>query len=263
MSYKSLCRKLIRQDFPRYKRWSTLKNRTNKSLRKNAIINMLEVISGGDLNGLLDDISGYRKYYKALENIGFLFDQNKIEKNFSPYVKRKIIRMLRLGGLIRSEAKQLGFKCSKYLWKKCLTMSKPKKRGRKNIPNDLQLAIQDHMETLSKINVNRLIKTSIVNEENIKQKIDVPVKLRSETLQECYKSFPFNESLGFITFYKYIDKKFKKYSKFSDLCRICEFEKILKNRIINKANQLKFVSKSQNACFDIEEFKIFFQNLEM
>jgi len=262
MSYRILAKKLLNNS-KSFKRWSLLKKTTYKHLKLHIIIDMLRTISGNDLRSLLDDITSFEnnklneKYYDALNEIGLMYHNNKIEKNFSPYVKRKLIKCLRSSRVKRFEAKLLGFNCSKYLWRKCLSSNKPKKRGRHPIPQDLALAIQDHLEVKSVINVNQTVKSKFFIDGEKKSSIDIPVYHRTETLKECYNSFPFKDSLGYATFFKYKGNQFKKLTNFKDLCRICEYGKILKNKVFKKATEMEFVSQTGSKDFNIEEFKNF------
>jgi hypothetical protein len=91
------------------------------------------LISGGDPIAMIKDI--YReelgqinenKFMLALKNIGKMWGNKK----FNPLLKRKILKQIRLAGLKHKEAKSLGLKSSKHLWKACMS-DQYEKRGRK------------------------------------------------------------------------------------------------------------------------------------
>jgi len=75
------------------------------------------------------------------------------------------------------------------------------------------------MESNSSIAANRYLK-----------KIDKNAYYCNISLLEAYSKFDFIQSnrkpISFSTFYKYIDDKFKKPHRFSDLCDYCENYKV-------------------------------------
>jgi hypothetical protein len=167
------------------------------------------------------------KYKNALINIANLFEKKK--KIFRPFIRKRIINALRISGLSRREVNELNFKVCKYLWSEAKLVKEPSKRGRKEIQVDLKIAIQEHLEKYSNVSSNRSIKFPIGNDE----KTDIAVQHRNETLEIIYDNFPFKNEIKFSTFCKYIDKKFKKPHRLSDLCEYCEHGRNLKKKISN------------------------------
>jgi len=99
---QNLIKKIGKKRFPR---WSEQTSGGNFTTRIRTIRELLSTIAGGELNEMLDDILSLEmkerinfKYTCALSRIGLLF-VNKIEKNFKPFVRRKIIKALNESGI--------------------------------------------------------------------------------------------------------------------------------------------------------------------
>ena len=69
--------------------------------------------------------------------------------------------------------------------------------------------------TISSIAANRFLK----KEQNFAYYSSFP-------LIECYTKFEHKNSLSFSSFYKYLGNKYKKAHGFSDLCSLCEKNKV-------------------------------------
>ena len=52
------------------------------------------------------------------------------------------------------------------------------------------------------------------------------VMYRNSTIIEAHRTFAFRKAVPFSSFYKYIEKKFKKPHRLSDLCDYCEENKV-------------------------------------
>lgn len=73
------------------------------------------------------------------------------------------------------------------------------------------------MKSLSEIAANRYLK---------KQKTSA--YYCSVSLLQAYNEFEFRKDLSFSTFYSYVDAKYKKPHRISDLCDYCEKNKVYK-----------------------------------
>ena len=261
MNVKSVAKKLLNGSS--FGKWSYVKTSAYKRIKVYTILEILNRVSGNDVSEMLKDILEYEnknlneKYYLALKNIGTMYSTNKVEKNFKPFVKRKIIKQIRSAGLKRSESIAMGFNCSKYLWACCLSEKIPEKRGRKRVNEDLVSSIQQHLESLSVIVSNRSIKSSFKESNNLK--LDVPVYYRTKSLKEIYDSFPFKNEISFTSFFSYMNNQFKKPYRFNDLCQFCEYGKNLKKKLSGIAIQKGFVLVGAKEDI-ISEFRQYLEN---
>ena len=265
MNNKILLKKLSNEKF-KFKKWSEYKSSGFKTMRINQIHKLLEDLSGNDIKSMLRDVLRFTdlqnlndKYFSAISNIGTMYKNNKIEKNFKPHVKRKIIKQIKLSNIQYLDARSMGFKCSKYLWSKCLVEYEPKKRGRHLINDDLIASIQTHLESCSEIAPNRSIKSPTKSDV---PSYNVPVFYRNRTLKEIYSSFPHKEEISFASFCNYINPTIKKPHRFSDLCEICEFGRNLKFKLAEIAIEEGFICNNLNNEFDTNELTCFISNLK-
>ena len=84
--------------------------------------------------------------------------------------------------------------------------------------------------------------------------------IRHVSITEAYQKFPSKDSLSFSTFYKYIDDKFKKPARLTDLCDYCEFGKELKRELIDLAVTFEYDNLDQYQDLDTHQMRIYFQN---
>lgn len=263
MSYKFIIKRLLNGK-AQFKKWSDISSHKVKKLRLNAIIDLLFEISGND-ESIFNDLkqnknfSSNEKYQRALSKIGKMYENNKQELNFKPFVKRQLIRQLKLAGITHKESRSLGFKCSNYLWSNCSKDYQPKRRGRHSVIPDLVAAIQDHLKSCSETAPNRTIKSKYVDKNF--SKLEIPVYYRSQTLREIYDSFIYKEEISFASFCSYINPEFKKPHRLTDLCDICEYSRDLKRKLSEIAIELGYVCESSTEDFDAIELKSFIETL--
>lgn len=164
---------------------------------------------------------------------------------------------LRLSGFSFKEACSLGFKCSKHLWKYCLSNEPLEKRGRKLLNDDLIESIQQHLDTNSASASNRTVVSKDKNLNGLK--VDLPVKYRNATLLELYNSFEDKNELSFSCFCSYISKEFKKPRRFTDLCEYCEKSRSIKKQLVVTACNLNYINTT-NQEFKSDDLRKFILN---
>ena len=87
--------------------------------------------------------------------------------------------------------------------------------GRKQINNALKRSIDMHLQNNSSIAANRFLK-----------KQACCVRYRDGPLTQAFGTFPEKNLLSFSSFNKYVDCRYKKPHRFSDLCGFCEKNKV-------------------------------------
>ena len=83
-------------------------------------------------------------------------------------------------------------------------------------------------------------------------KIHVTARYLDCSLKEAYRSYPNSKSLCFSTFCKYMEKRYKKPCRLTDMCRYCEYGFLLKKKILEPAIERNYI---QNAYDDDEDLK--------
>ena len=224
-----------------------------------------------------------KKYKEALSGLGEV-----INNSVTPKKKHSYIYPLRKAGISRQEAKNLGFKFSKHLWKSCTSTNFRNPGGRPAITDTLKNEIAKHLSTqsVSEIAANRLIKQRISGPRNLNEefrnndpktwskqleKIEmdlIPVYNRKISIQESYNTFTdsyFDEAIKFSTFKKYMPKEFKKPFRKTDLCEYCEYGRCLKKNIIEfvKENHEEFFSTQDDndSHIQFKNYIQYFQNI--
>lgn len=267
--------KILNDNYIPAMKWSD-RNRTSIYDIKRKIRKLLFCLSGDDLIPMLEDVLEInekkelsKKYIEALKGISQAVNNTSIIKQKN---KHHFIRPLRKSGLSYVQAKELGFDFFGLLWKSCLNEEERNLGGRPSVGQNIASEIEKHMENLSNIAANRLVKVRTFSERNpcvkfTKKKLSDNYKnalYRQTTLYEAYKNFiNQNENLkgkiGFATFYKYVDNRFKKPSKSTDLCDYCEYGKEI-------IKELKSYIEANNHYFDqewnAENLSIFFNQLD-
>jgi hypothetical protein len=220
---------------------------------KKRILRFLRAVSGNDLSEMLKDVLDKRtmrslqeKYLSALTNISNAVNDPKLVKIKS---KHNFIRPLRLAGISLPDAREIGFECGKELWKSCLDINDRNLGGRSRKSDLFIDEVKHHMEELSNIGSNRSVRMPVYADRDPfvifkKKKIFDTyenVRYRQTTLKEAYRKFiePNNQlstdlirqNAKFSTFYKYIDNRFKKPFRLTDLCDYCESAKILEREV--------------------------------
>ncbi len=155
------------------------------------------------------------KHILALRHFSTLFNTEKQKQ------KHKFISPIRKAGFSIKEASFLNFKVSQYLWKNCLVLNKRKLGGRPKLDAFLISKINSHISANSSIAANRYLKRQSTS-----------VMYRNSTIIESHRTFAFRKVVPFSSFYKYIEKKFKKPHRLSDLCDYCEENKVKFSKFI-------------------------------
>jgi hypothetical protein len=155
--------------------------------------------------------------------------------------KHNFIRPLRKAGFSRAEVNELGFNCGKLMWTKCLNERKRNLGGRPHIPEERSLAIKNHLESISHEASNRILKKFVYtdyipneNETEMKKKEIKARRIRERKIETVkylnnskiaakflFDRLPGRENekkIPYSTFLKYIDKKYKKVRRLTDLC---------------------------------------------
>jgi hypothetical protein len=155
--------------------------------------------------------------------------------------KHNFIRPLRSATLTLSQAKKLGFNCGKRLWINSVFDKERLPGGRPTLEQNIQNDINDHFESITYDAANRTIKERIIGpylplngvyngikKPKIKRLIEknlITVRNRRSTLREAKILFDdkhqneYGRKIPFQTFRKYINKKYKKPKRLSDLCK--------------------------------------------
>ena len=101
------------------------------------------------------------------------------------------------------------------MWTSCLNINDRNQGGRPEISLLKVKQINDHLEKNSTVAANRFLK-----------KLKVCANYRHLSLRESYQTMRNKEDVSYSTFYKKIQKKYKKPHRLSDLCRYCEVNKV-------------------------------------
>ena len=266
--------RILNQDYIDEPAWTT-RNKTSGSFYrlKQKIKRLLISLSGNDVSSMIKDVLTADElkeissnYIIALKKISKSVNDKTITKSKE---KHFYIRSLRESGIHFQEVKELGFKCSTFLWKSSLDNRRRNLGGAPRLPIEITNEIINHMEDISEIAANRSAKLIDYEQRNpvflYKKKKHseryVNAMYRQTTIRDSYKQFlvlartiddNFNlrrKNIKYSTFYKYIDKRFKKPFKLTDLCQYCEWRKnILKDSLsFNQrffANECNFEYKS-------------------
>jgi len=146
----------------------------------------------------------------ALKNYSVLYNNAKQKEKY------KYAFPLRESGIKYKDALKLGFKITKYMWKKCLDNTERAVGGRKKTKKWLVDSINKHLKNLSSIASNRYLKKSNSN-----------AYYSSVSFLEAYNRFPLRNIISFSTFYANISPIYKKPYRFTDLCEYCESNKVI------------------------------------
>jgi hypothetical protein len=242
--------RILNNNYHQSIRWSNrCKQSSFQTTLKEKIKRFLLALSGNDLVAMLDDVLEtaevkdlkYAKMHiETLRNMSVAV--NKIEL-VKPKNKHNFIRPFRQAGFSLPQVKELGFKCSKNLWKSCTNTYNRHLGGRAQLPEIIIQEINTHMDNLSNIGANRSIVARqyaqrnpfiIFKKTKLSQQL-VNVRYRQTSIKDAYRLFkasPRNNLNEVIrnkirnfrlpTFRKYLDKRYKKPFRFTDLCSYCE-----------------------------------------
>lgn len=203
----------------------------------------LRIISGNSVVSMLNDVLTaqhkkllFGKYKAALRHYALLYNSTTQKK------KHTLLRPMRMAKFTVPECRKLGFKATHYMYRNCLKINERDKGGRNTIDREVKGNIEQHMESISHISSNRILK-----------KQDSNVFIRETTLTEAYDLFKENygETVSFSTFYKYVHNKFKKPYNFTDLCEYCELYREIYNEIILTSTEFGFLNVT-----DLDQFEI-------
>lgn len=251
--------KILNIDFSKNLKWSNRRKRGGGFyLKKKQIRKILDLISGEDLINMLKDVLTEEEKYFLSGKIGESFKKmNEIyNSKGNKKIKRDFLLKFKLAKLSIRKARKFGFKISSSIWKE---KSKFKKLGRPNLSKDMVQDIKEHLEALSEVASNRMIKIN---------KQDISVRYLNTSFSEAYRSFKRKNELSFSTFYSYIGKQYKKPHRLTDLCEYCELGKKTKKELFNSAKNLNFkcnhqyyeILKSDSLNFSLNLIKKFFND---
>jgi hypothetical protein len=134
--------------------------------------------------------------------------------------RRYFIRPMRISGFTLAETKNLGFKCSKHLWKSCLLFTPKQKNGRKPLKQCYQQNINSFFESLSSTSSDRIVK--IKDQDG--NKIDEIVRYIDTSFHEAYLNYGAKHQMCESTFRKYISKIYKKPYRWTVCCNFISFK---------------------------------------
>lgn len=234
-----------------------LRNKKSKRFKKlkAKVINFLECLSGGHIKEMLIDVLDasivhqiQTKYSVALQKIS-----GHVNNKIKAKMKHNFIRPLREAKLTRDEARELGFKVGKKLWRSSISDHDRHLGGQPSLfskdPQEVE-AIKSHMENLSNPAASRSVYVKKYElrppwvpfkKRKIHSRKTLPVMYRETTLTEAYKQYKqlkLSESVenrvpSFWTFKKYIDERFKKPRQKTDVCEYCEYGKLVFPKVLN------------------------------
>ena len=192
---------------------------------------LIDILKKGDKEIL------FQKYIKALNGISVYANKSK-QKN-----KHHFIRPLRRAEMSLNDVKNIGFNCSKGLWKSCLNECERNLGGRKLVPYNLVIELHEHMKTISEISAyrpyvsrrfNQRFPTIAYKKITISKTIKY-VSHRQTTFKGAFLQYkninfnkaynPENKKMRFNSFYKYARFQYKKPFRPTDLCHYCEMGK--------------------------------------
>jgi hypothetical protein len=270
--------RIVKQNYTKASKW-TVRSKTSGSFYrlKKHIRNFLEHLSGGEIVEMMKDVLEIHeikqldaKAVSALKSISQAVNNRNITK---PYHKHHFIRPLRTVGMSLNDAHELGFECGSLEWQNCLDESERKLGGRPCTDRMIIEEINTHMESLSNTASCKTVKIGkyaerISTELHKPKRIDTTyeaVRYRQTTIKEAWKLFIERrqhdkkmKSIPFTTFYKKIDKRFKKPFQLTDLCDYCEMGKNLQKELkaYIRENKLSF-----NEEYTINNLSMFFNKL--
>ena len=146
---------------------------------------------------------------KALNTFADLFNGEKQKLKF------KYLFPIKSSGLNINDARKLGFKVSKNMWKNCSNVLKRNNGGRPKTLASVKKALNQHIESNSAVASNRYLK-----------KLGTCVFYRNISIKASYENFKGKEMISYSGFYKHMQKKYKKPHRFTDLCEYCELNKV-------------------------------------
>jgi hypothetical protein len=250
-------------------KWSN-RNKSSQGYKKikEKINNFLRCVSGNDVSSMLSDVLEERliyqiqsKYKQALVNIS-----DSVNKKIKKKNQHNFIRPLRKAKLTKTQSKELGFKFGNFLWQSCLDESDRHLGGKPALDPAEVAKINHFMEGLSTPAANRTaivkvyeprppsvpFKKKILNKTATQRQ---PALYCSTSITEAYLRYRAlneeeaddsdsdeivpNKIISQVTFENYVEERFKKAKKSTDVCNFCEFSKIL----------IKDVNKFANSYF--------------
>ncbi|RNA02663.1 ubiquitin carboxyl-terminal hydrolase 7 [Brachionus plicatilis] len=205
------------------RRWTSNSFIDRRNL-KTFVRNFLLFLSGNDINGMLNEVLYdfeknllQSKYKTALRYFSRIYNEAK------PKDKHQYLYPLRISGLKKKEAESLNFFSTSYMWQKCLNKNIRNIGGRKRLSSFFVDQIENHMKSISTIAANRFLKKKQTN-----------AYYTSTSMLKAYQNFQYKD-ISYSSFYKYVDEKFKKPHRISDLCDYCENNKDLKKQLFKYA----------------------------
>jgi hypothetical protein len=160
-------------------------------------------------------------YVSALRCLSNMYKTTKKNERF------KYAVALQQANMSYREAKSLGFGISNRLWTRCRNdRTMRANSGRFPIAEDLVHSINEHMESISSQASNRTVCSAIDNQP-------IGVWYCSMSFRKAYQTFAYREELRYSTFFKYVQKKFKKPHRKTDICEYCDSGSKLKQIIID------------------------------
>jgi hypothetical protein len=101
------------------------------------------------------------------------------------------------------------------MWANCLKTEKRNVGGHPKIETKIIQAINSYMRKKSHPAANRFLKRK-----------DAYVRYRDITMINAYNNFKYKKHVCLTSFYKYMDKLYKKPHQETDLCDLCEYNKV-------------------------------------
>jgi hypothetical protein len=198
-----------------------------KSLLKQARQFLNDISDNNMIEFLKSMLTPYEIMEIASRQKNVLIEFGKIFEQTSSKNKHKFIRPVKKAGFSFTEAHDLNFGVSKWLWDKCMDHSIRQTGGRKKHPAEIIKALNSHIDKDSYVASNRYLK-----------KINECAMYRHYAMRNHFTNFPAKRTseairqksqygtISYSSFYRYASKKYKKPHRLTDMCKWCELNKV-------------------------------------
>jgi hypothetical protein len=220
--------------------WSRRRQNTGNFYNvKNKIRTILNKLSGNEIVNMLKDLLNKEELHSlASKYVNVLSEYSThINENIKMKEKHNFIRPLRNNGFRLNEIKEMGFNCGDVLWQTCLNRNARNKGGRPMLDIAIRNSIEEFLESKTSIAANYMIDKKVGMPLRVQAPIrkirnrrnkrfaykTIPVNVRNLDITKKYANLQYNnqtegKKLSYSTFIKYIDSKYKKIRRYTDLC---------------------------------------------
>ena len=125
--------------------------------------------------------------------------------------------------------------------------------------------MNEHVKSLSNVASNGVVCS---NPKKQGDKEIVTVRYLNCSFKEAYRKFKFKKEICFTTFCKYIQKRYKKPHRLTDICRYCEYGLEMKKEVIKFAKENDYLqnslvpSENSNSKINTADILQFFKSMK-